>query len=875
MENPSCDLLNALWRSSEQIHFFGTLDRTSQQFRNIPVEGLDSATAQAAERSAQGEEIYFACAEYANADSRTQANATGAFGFWADIDCGEQKAAEGKGYADVTQALAALDAFCSETGLPEPSFKVNSGSGLHAYWIVNALVPKDQWQACARKLKAVAAKAGFLADPARTADIASVMRIPGTLNRKYVPPKPVSVLHARQNFIASSAMFDAIDSAHVRYCQDVAATPKPAGSGAVDRPEVPASTSAHTYGPPDLAQVASALSVLDPDCDDFTWKFHRIAPLARAAMDHPALAEDLKALGMKWSSGELRGSPSTAWTNPGATTALTGKQAYAGVWARFSNAAYDGQKTTLGTVYKDAAAEGWRYPPSDVFHVTTAATSKESLARAVDAPKEDEPQIEAETEAQVVKRLASLKATDYDRRRKEEAKAMGVQVKTLDGLVKAARAEEGAAVNSPFQDPEPAEEPVDPAALLTEISTVIREFVILEPEQADAAALWVAHTHLTDVAETSPIAIINAPERACAKTLFQTVLGRMAHRPLPASNASLSALFRAIESWQPTLFIDEADTFFRDNTELHGMVNAGYKRGGYVLRSEATGDSFEPRMFSVYGAKSIAGIALERHLPDSTMSRGLVINLRRKLPGETVQRLRHADGSLFDRLASQLARFATDYSQQIRLARPDLPAELSDRAQDNWEPLLAIAECAGPDWVQRATVAALKLSVASEATSSTGNDLLADIKAALEQWPKPSIRTADLIEKLVADEELGWSTYNRGKPLTPRQLAKRLGVYGIRPKTVRQPKTALDPAGSTPKGYELADFKDAFERYLKPDSGKPEAALLPNEKDVVAGPEKVADTPQQQAVGKLDPDCGGVADTADDAPESPFKSAAF
>ena len=65
----------------------------------------------------------------------------------------------------------------------------------------------------------------------------------------------------------------------------------------------------------------------------------------------------------------------------------------------------------------------------------------------------------------------------------------------------------------------------------------------------------------------------------------------------------------------PTLFIDEADTFFRDNPELHGLVNAGHARTGFVLRAEVAGDSFEPRMFAVYSAKSIAGIAMERHLP--------------------------------------------------------------------------------------------------------------------------------------------------------------------------------------------------------------------------------------------------------------------
>jgi hypothetical protein len=42
---------------------------------------------------------------------------------------------------------------------------------------------------------------------------------------------------------------------------------------------------------------------------------------------------------------------------------------------------------------------------------------------------------------------------------------------------------------------------VDPASLLTEVAAVIREFIVLEPEQADAAALWLSHTHLTEVAE--------------------------------------------------------------------------------------------------------------------------------------------------------------------------------------------------------------------------------------------------------------------------------------------------------------------------------------------------------------------------------------
>jgi hypothetical protein len=286
-------------------------------------------------------------------------------------------------------------------------------------------------------------------------------------------------------------------------------------------------------------------------------------------------------------------------------------------------------------------------------------------------------------------------------------------------------------------------------------------------------------------------------------------MGYMALNPLSTSNASPSVLFRATDKWSPTLLIDEADTFFKDNTELQGMVNAGYARSGYVLRTEAVGDSFEPRRFSVFSAKAIAGIALERHLPDATMSRGIVISLRRKMSNESVSRLRHADGSLFSEIVSKLARFAEDYAQQVKFARPILPDSLSDRDQDNWDPLFAIAGCAGEEWIKRATDAALKLSSSGEKLVSTGNELLANIQSIFEDKQIDKISTKELIEELVADEENPWATYNRGRPLTPKQLAKQLSGYGIKSKTIRMKY-------DTPKGFDEKQFQDAFARYLTP-----------------------------------------------------------
>ena len=367
--------------------------------------------------------------------------------------------------------------------------------------------------------------------------------------------------------------------------------------------------------------------------------------------------------------------------------------------------------------------------------------------------------------------------------------------------------------NLPFEVYEAYDQPVILGELLDEVSRTIRLFVIVEKIQADTAALWLLHTYLIDYFDTSPILIANAPERACAKTLLQTILAKLAARALMASNATASSLFRSIDLWQPTLFFDEADTFFKDNNDLLGMVNAGYKASGFVLRSEASDDTFVPRKFPVYGAKSIAGIALEKHLPDSTMSRGIIINMRRKLPDETVTRLRYAEAGLFERLCAKLERAADDYADAIQHARPHLPDELSDRAQDNWEPLLAIATVAGSDWLERANQAALILSRQSSEKVSTGNELLADIQLVFENKADGSqyadkISTVELITELQKIEESPWATYNHGHPLSPRQLASQLAIYGIKSKTVRVGNY------DTPKGCTRSQFDDAFARYL-------------------------------------------------------------
>ena len=131
---------------------------------------------------------YFACSKYETNKSRTQPNAKYIKAFWLDIDCGE-----GKDYPSQIEGLAALKNFCKTTGLPKPTV-VNSGRGLHIYWRLSRIITAEEWKPVAERIKYLCDEYDFHVDPSRTADLASILRVPETLNFKDDPPKPVSII---------------------------------------------------------------------------------------------------------------------------------------------------------------------------------------------------------------------------------------------------------------------------------------------------------------------------------------------------------------------------------------------------------------------------------------------------------------------------------------------------------------------------------------------------------------------------------------------------------------------------------------------------------------------------------------------------------
>jgi len=151
-------------------------------------ETLEAAEQEIARLLEQEYDTYFACSKYETNTTRTQGNAKYIKAFWLDIDCGE-----GKDYPDQAAGLTALQQFCKTVNLPRPTV-VNSGRGLHVYWRLKQSITPEQWKPVADRLKYLCEEYEFNADPARTSDTASILRVPETLNFKDDPPKPVSIM---------------------------------------------------------------------------------------------------------------------------------------------------------------------------------------------------------------------------------------------------------------------------------------------------------------------------------------------------------------------------------------------------------------------------------------------------------------------------------------------------------------------------------------------------------------------------------------------------------------------------------------------------------------------------------------------------------
>jgi len=307
--------------------------------------------------------------------------------------------------------------------------------------------------------------------------------------------------------------------------------------------------------------------------------------------------------------------------------------------------------------------------------------------------------------------LAQLSPADYDRCRKAEAKRLGIRVETLDAEVAKHRqlSDETAALHSALStlhSPLVWPERVDGAQVLDQVASRFSFYVKLPPGAADALALWDAHAHAFAAFPLSPRLNLSSSESGCGKTTTLDLLAAMTPRPLRTESLTAPVLFRLVDQQQPTLLLDEVDTFLTQDEELRGLLNAGHKRGGCAYRCEGSNNAV--RAFKAFAPAVLSGIG---PLPATLHDRSICIYLLKAEEDEVTAHFNELKAEIETELCRKLARWTQDNFGAIQACDPPMPKAAFNRLGDNWRPLFAIAQIAGGDWPDRVLSAFTQLSV--------------------------------------------------------------------------------------------------------------------------------------------------------------------
>jgi Protein of unknown function (DUF3631) len=348
-------------------------------------------------------------------------------------------------------------------------------------------------------------------------------------------------------------------------------------------------------------------------------------------------------------------------------------------------------------------------------------------------------------------------------------------------------------------------------AILCAVEAFLGRFVVYPSEHAKVAhVLWTGHTHLMDKWDSTPRLAFLSPEPASGKTRALEVTELLVPSPVQAVNVSPAYLFRKVgEQGGCTILFDEIDTVFgpkaKDNEEIRGLLNAGHRRGAVAGRCVVRGKEVFTEEIPAYCAVALAGIGW---LPDTILSRSVLIRMQRRKPGEKAEQFRRRiELDAGHKLRDRLARWAGHV--QSTVTWPKMPAGVEDRDADVWEALIAVANAAGGDWPKRAREAATALiKEARDVEPSLGIRLLADLKTVFGDAEQ--MTTDAILRALHGMAEAPWNDL-RGKPLNDRGLATRLRQYSIKPKVIRIGE-------ATPRGYTRESFFDAWQAYIPPPS---------------------------------------------------------
>jgi hypothetical protein len=363
------------------------------------------------------------------------------------------------------------------------------------------------------------------------------------------------------------------------------------------------------------------------------------------------------------------------------------------------------------------------------------------------------------------------------------------------------------------------------AEIVATLERTFRQYLVLDSGLPLVLALWTLATYVFNCFDAFPYLAITSPTKRCGKTRLAEIVDLLSCNGLRTVGATPAALFRTIQKHEleggtVTLILDEAEvlgTKSERSEQLREILNAGYRRGQYVLRCERVGESgYEPQQFNVYCPKVIVLIG---KLNDTLADRCIPIAMRRRRPFEHVERFLYPQAEReAKRRRKEVERWVKFNRTRVkRYHRRDVEF-LEDREAELWSPLFTVCAAADPDRLEQLKVIALKVSGAKQAEEPAewGLLLLRDIREVFDRDREARLSTTGLLYALNAMDESPWAEWSRGRGLDPRGLARLLKPFGVSPHNLRLDENLIA------KGYERVDLEEAWATYLSSESSATE-----------------------------------------------------
>lgn len=334
--------------------------------------------------------------------------------------------------------------------------------------------------------------------------------------------------------------------------------------------------------------------------------------------------------------------------------------------------------------------------------------------------------------------------------------------------------------------------------ILDEVIRFVKRFVIFaDPVHYEILGLWIIHTHAFDAAYATPYIYVTSAEPQSGKTRTIEIAELLARSPMTTASASPGALYAAVESRRPTIFLDEVDAIFsgKANEDLRGMLNSGYTHKGSVERQTMVkGGERESVRYSTFCPKLLAGID-NGELPATIADRCIVFNLkRRRLDGtEEIERLnpRKIEPQA-EALKDKIAHWAAAHIEAIADAEPAEISEISDRAFQIAEPLLQIG---------------MQIRGGTERSRAAVRHALGQ-KKPVETLGTKALRVARDLFSDGERDRISSAEFAAAMDMTPPKASRLLTAYGIQPVVIKF------PGGTTVRGFRRETFTDAWQRYL-------------------------------------------------------------